>query len=209
MVSSESSLNASLVKVFASWKKDVDKVIVREQGCGALPISGFHHFASINSSTCYTMSEREISGMAHELLLSARIIVMTRQREYAIEKMEELITCHVSKTYYGIDEISPTELCHNAVEGFKFVRDMYKRLKSWRSKFDLLFAFTFIILEYGVDMVVREKSNDWNVTIQLLDDLSLMWNSMLQHTDDDLGIDPEFTRSGISVLLQRLQLIKN
>jgi hypothetical protein len=70
--------------------------------------------------------------------------------------------------------------------------------KSLAKKFNLLFAFSYIIMKYDVWLHDHE---DEEVLIAMIKDLAKRWKALLKKTDAELGIDTKYTRPGILVFL--------
>ena len=73
----------------------------------------------------------------------------------------------------------------------------YSKTKSWPKKFDLLFAYTYKIKEY--DCWMRDNEGDME---GMVSELACLWKKPLQKSNEELGVDAEYTRPGVLALLE-------
>ena len=93
-----------------------------------------------------------------------------------------------------------TSFSYHIHGSFYDIKRRRSNLKSWSQKFDLLFAYTFTIGRWDSWMWDNEGGlND------MVKELARLWKSTLKKSDEDLGIDGEYTRPGVIALLDQFK----
>mmetsp|Transcript_24166 Transcript_24166/g.52125 ORF Transcript_24166/g.52125 Transcript_24166/m.52125 type:complete len:208 (-) Transcript_24166:320-943(-) len=128
-------------------------------------------------------------------MASLRYIMITKDRNVKLDEMRKLLLG---------DQADEDLMCFNTSfsyevkDGFyEFLSKEYSRTKKQSSKFDLLLGYTYNLQEYDVWMHDNEGDMDGFVS-----DLAKMWKDLLTNSDNELGIDAEYTRPGILQLLK-------
>ncbi|KAL7479958.1 hypothetical protein ACHAWX_000144 [Stephanocyclus meneghinianus] len=122
-------------------------------------------------------------------------IFVTDERGRTIEEVRKLV---LKDKYPGGFLMFNTSFSYDVLEAFELVKDRFNRTKSWPKKFDLLLGFTHAIKEF--DYWLNDHEVGWGGEI-MVKKLGQMWRRVLAKSNDDLGIDGEFSRPGVVYLL--------
>ena len=135
----------------------------------------------------YTMEELE----------SIRSVMITENRSKMLDQMHDFILedqADDSIKMFG------TSFSYHIHGSFYDIKRRRSNLKSWSQKFDLLFAYTFTIGRWDSWMWDNEGGlND------MVKELARLWKSTLKKSDEDLGIDGEYTRPGVIAFLDQFK----
>jgi len=141
-----------------------------------------------NSKKVY--SEEDISKLRHVLL--------TKRRVKFIEKMEALI---LGKQYKDSIKMFDTSFSYliSSVVPKQIILASGKPLPE---EFDRVLGITKAIINYDTWMYDYE---DFDAIQHMLELLAEAWKDILEHTNEEIGIDVEFTRPGIEKMLENFE----
>jgi hypothetical protein len=107
-----------------------------------------------------------------------RVIIVTEARQKKMEAMARLVA--------------------EVVDAWRVFAPKYRNLKSWPLRFDTIVGFTKALKDNHIWM--DDDGSDVMVT-----GMARLWKTLLRKSNDQLGIDGEFTRPGVMTLLQEFQ----
>ena len=79
------------------------------------------------------------------------------------------------------------------------------KLKTNSQKFDAIFALTYFLNLMDSWMNDNELSGEGEELEQVITLLGQTWKQLLQKSNEELGIDGEYTRQGIEALLEKFE----
>jgi hypothetical protein len=179
----------------------LEAVWKREKGLGAMLVQGV---AKDEEEEEDEEEEDKEEDYTAEQLTELRHIVITKKRESALKKAMAFVTIGQSEEDGGC-------MMFNTRSGNQVIRGIPKELmkamnmKTGKARFDALFALTYALKEYDYWMHDNEM---WGRDGELDDaivQLGLMWKHLLACSNEELGIDPEFTRAGVECLLSQFR----
>lgn len=138
--------------------------------------------------------ENEIDYSAAELQ-TMRIIVSTKNRIMCLKKAAKFS--------------DPNGGWFNTTTGNAIIEGIPKQIskaqnsKSLPKTFDALFGLTFALLQNDFWMFDNEMWGDGGNLEKCIKKLGSAWIKLLTKADEELGIDPEFTRPGIERVLEK------
>lgn len=142
--------------------------------------------------------EEEGKGPSYtaEQIATLRHIIITQRRADALEKMETVV---LGKQSGDTIRMFNTSFSY---EIFQKIPPVIRKIakKNPPAQFDDLFALTSNLHEYDVWMMDYEDSD---MLKRLLTQLGNAWKKLLAMSDEQLGIDSEFTRPGVTRLLEK------
>lgn len=127
-----------------------------------------------------------------------RHILINDSRDKALTKAEEFTTCG-GKMMFGKSE--GNLICMGIPDEIKKAL----RKKSIPARFDHLLALTDGLDEFDYWMYANECYEPGEELEQAIKALAKAWRNMLKHSNEELGIDGEYTRPGIEALLSTLE----
>lgn len=128
-----------------------------------------------------------------------RVIVITTERQDRMEEMSKLILGE----QHGQELMSfSTSFSYQVINAWNAFTVRFQEAEDWEEKFDLLLGFTDTLKEHDVWMHDHEVG--WGGE-KMVRQLALSWRLVLRRSDEELGIDPEYTRPGIVALLEQFK----
>lgn len=131
-----------------------------------------------------------------EQVANLRHIIITQRREEALKKMGKVI---LGEQYGDSIMMFTTSFSYRILENIPKEIEKIKRRKDASEKFDLLFALTYNLDRY--DSWLNDYEDSAAVK-SLITKLGNTWKKLLAMSDDELKIDPEFTRPGVMKFLE-------
>ena len=140
--------------------------------------------------------EEDTSKFTAKQMSTLRYVFITQNRSDQLDQMREYILGDQANDTIMMFNTSFSYGIHDGFFQFKSGR-YAKKAKTPAAKFDMLFAYTFQLMQYDVWMQDNEGDMDGMVA-----ELAGMWKRLLKNDDEALGIDAEYTRPGILQLLE-------
>eukprot|EP00594_Rhizosolenia_setigera_P018038 CAMPEP_0178965398 /NCGR_PEP_ID=MMETSP0789-20121207/16261_1 /TAXON_ID=3005 /ORGANISM="Rhizosolenia setigera, Strain CCMP 1694" /LENGTH=253 /DNA_ID=CAMNT_0020650381 /DNA_START=81 /DNA_END=842 /DNA_ORIENTATION=+ len=140
-------------------------------------------------------SKEDQDKYTEEQMNSLRFILITKNRAKMMDDMKEFVLGEQANDSFMMFN---TSFSWEILSGFShFKKNIYQKKKSWKLKFDVLLAYTRVLHTYDVWMNDNEgQLNDF------VRDLAKLWKAVLKKSDEDLGIDSEYTRPGVLEFLK-------
>jgi len=147
--------------------------------------------------------EKDMGYTFEEMKATMRHIICDPARKEAMDKGHSFASCGQS------DE---GEFCmFNTRHGNHVCIHLASQIKSASSKrslkarYNALFGLTHGLLEYDTWIYDSEYGDEGGLADKGVLALGRAWKNLLKHTDEELGIDTEFTRPGTIAMLERLK----
>mmetsp|Transcript_619 Transcript_619/g.877 ORF Transcript_619/g.877 Transcript_619/m.877 type:complete len:520 (-) Transcript_619:127-1686(-) len=138
----------------------------------------------------------DVNQLTQEQMNVLRVILYTPQREQMVDEYSRLVL----GDKYGQDVLMfDTNFSYHVLHSYQVFRSKYSKVRDAAVKFDMLLAFTDSIKEHDVWMHDHEVG--WGGE-KMVVGLARTWKNMLSRTDEQLGIDTEFSRPGVMALLE-------
>lgn len=128
-----------------------------------------------------------------------RVIVITKDRQERMDQMGRLV---LGKQYGEQLLHFNTSFSYDVLNAWNEFTVRFHDAKDNQEKFDLLLGFTHTIKEHDVWMHDHEAG--WGGD-DMVKQLGQSWTLVLPKTDQELGIDSEYTRPGIVALLEQFK----
>eukprot|EP00978_Attheya_sp_CCMP212_P023935 scaffold74307_cov51-Attheya_sp.AAC.4 len=167
---------------------------------GAIPIRGVKKDDDEQDEDSDDEEEEDSAKYTQDQVDNIRQIMVTTKRGKTIEAMQKLIL----RDQFG-DEMMmfSTSYSYQVVGAFENdFKKYYRNRKSTPDKFDALLGFTFTLHQY--DVWCHDNEGDFGGDTMIAS-LARMWKTLLQKTDDQLGIDSEYTRPGVTCFLEKFK----
>lgn len=142
-------------------------------------------------------SDSDVDDYTGEEIDRLRHVVVTKNREKEIDKCEKKYGHTMWNTHTGNVVIMSLKKSINAYER--------KYKKSLLDKFDAFFALTYVLNQFDPWIYDNELYGEGEECEDAIASLAKAWKKMLSHSDDELGIDSDFTRPGVECLLDRFK----
>ena len=150
------------------------------------------------------------TNCSQEQVNHVRVVVITKERQDRMEEMnklvlgeqhgQELMTFNTSFSYQVINAWNAfTVRFHEASTTSTSSND---NNNNWQEKFDLLLGFTDTLKEHDVWM--HDHEDGWGGE-KMVEQLAKSWQLVLERTNEELGVDPEYTRPGVVALLEQFK----
>jgi hypothetical protein len=176
---------------------NLKSVINRVGAKGSVIIQGVEQSEEEEEETETGKKAKKKKELTAEQVSTLRHFVATERREKAFEKMGKVVlgdqygdSCMMFNTSFS-DEmcaVVPNEI------------EKIKRKKDHSEQFDLLFALTYVLNKYDIWLTDYEDSDGIQ---SLLTKLGNTWKKLLAMSNDELKIDPEFTRPAVMKFLEK------
>ena len=143
--------------------------------------------------------EKEVdkSKYTEKQMRSLRCVMTTKSRSDQLDQMHDLILG---------DQADSSVMCFNTSFSYE-VLDSWEQLesrflprKSISKKFDILFAYTFLLLRFDTWMTDNEGGMD-----VVVKGLGAAWKKLLKNSDEKIGWDTKYTKPGIMELLKQFK----
>jgi hypothetical protein len=137
-----------------------------------------------------------------EQLDHVRLIMMTDARIKMFEHMSQLV---LGDQYDRDFMMFDTRFSYEVVDAFEILKRKMRNMTGARSskvKFDMILGFTAEIDKYDVWMHDHEYCWDG---AKMIKSLARMWKNTLKKSNEELGIDSDFTRPGVICLLEEFK----
>ncbi len=142
--------------------------------------------------------EEDTSKYTAEEMKTLRYVFITKEREFHLDMMKDYV---LGEQANDMVMMFNTSFSYEIKDGFYEYRDMsWKELKTPAEKFDSLFAYTYLLKMY--DTWMHDNEGDME---EMVEGLAALWKGLLKKSDEQLGIDPEYTRPGVLALLEDFQ----
>lgn len=138
-----------------------------------------------------TSEERE-SSYTQEEIDSLRFVLLTEERAKLLNKID--------KAFQG-DNYGERIQMYTSRDKWRmisYIEDQLQKIqkqKLLKKRFNHLFALTKVSLDYDYWFGVDPEGENIGL-------MAKIWKSLLAHSDEKLGIDPEFTRHGVMAMLE-------
>lgn len=142
-------------------------------------------------------SKKAKKELTAEQVAKLRHIVVTKRREAALEKMGKVV---LGEQYGDSVMMFNTSFSYEILESIPKEIEKIKRKKDPSERFDLLFGLTYHLNRY--DTWLNDYEDSAGVK-SLITKLGNTWKKLLAMSDDELKIDPEFTRPGVMKYLEQ------
>jgi hypothetical protein len=129
-----------------------------------------------------------------------RHIVITKPRAKALDEFADFVTC--GQASEGICMFGTTEGNHVCWGTPEMVKRCLKK-KKVSQRFDALLGLTRNLERYDYWMSDNECWSPGEQLEEAIDALGKAWKGLLKKTDEQLGIDAEFTRPGVEAMLEQ------
>jgi hypothetical protein len=136
---------------------------------------------------------------SQEQVNHVRVIIITKERQERMEEMSILILGDQHGKKFMMFDTNFSYQVINAWNSFTF---RFREALDWKEKFDLLLGFTDTLKEHDVWMCDHEIG--WGGE-KMVEQLAKSWKLMLERDNEQLGIDPEYTRPGVIALLEQFK----
>ena len=133
-----------------------------------------------------------------EELESIHNVMITENRSKMLDLIRAILLGDEADDRMNTFNGSFSDRVHNT---FYDIKRRRSNLKSWSQKFDILFAYTFRIARCDSWM----WDNEGDLNNGMVKELARLWKSTLKKSDEDLGIDGEYTRPGVIALLKQFK----
>lgn len=137
---------------------------------------------------------------------SLRYVMLDARRSVFLDRLEGFVL--YGEEGHPIERDGATVLgsaCGRRVRDafFDDFRPRYDALECPATQFDVLFAYTFHLMEYSAWMYDGDDDN--GATVGMSAELATLWKALLRESDLTLGIDGEYTRPAVLVFLGDFQ----
>jgi len=124
-----------------------------------------------------------------------RFVLINQSRSDALDEMREFVLGEQANSNLMMFN---TSFSYSVRGSFFEFLDMFPMIsRDWSKKFDMLFAYTFTWKQY--DVWVHDNEGGMN---DMVEGLARLWKKTLKKSNAQLGIDDEYTKPGILVLLE-------
>lgn len=137
----------------------------------------------------------ENESYTDEQINNLRHIIITENREKEFERNTRKYGLSFSNTHTGNATI------YQIPQSIK----KYMKKPTLSESFDGMFAMTYALLNFDTWMYDNEEWGEGGKCDQAICGLARAWRQLLAHSDEELGIDTEFTRPGIEKLLEKFR----
>jgi len=177
----------------------LQQVCDRCRGVGYSLIRGVARASSNNTEEEADEENFDPTGCSQEQVDYVRVIVITKERQDRMEEMSKLILGE----QHGQELMTfSTSFSYQVINAWNAFTVRFQEAGNWQEKFDLLLGFTDTLKEHDVWM--RDHEVGWGGE-KMVRQLALSWNLVLKRSNEELGIDPEYTRPGIVALLEQFK----
>jgi hypothetical protein len=190
------------------YLEGLNAVLKRENALGHIPIRGIAPTRGDNDdddgdddSDDDSDEEQEQDTSKYTLvqMQHLRSVMATKERSDAIDQMTNLLLGEQAGSSFMMFN---TSYSYQVLNAFEDIKKLLTKTKSWTHKFNLLFAFTFMIDQH--DTWMHDHECGWGGEI-MLKALATRWKAVLKKTDAELGIDAEYTRPGVICFLEKFK----
>ena len=148
-------------------------------------------------------AEQENDTLTKEQVDKIRLVLLTKAGNDALKEMGKLI---LREEYGESLQCFNTSYSYSVLESYDIFKLKYSRMRKWPDKFNLIFGFTFELFENTYWM--RDHVCGYFEVLggkKMISGLARMWKNLLKKTDEQLGIDAEFTRPGVIFFLNKVK----
>ena len=143
--------------------------------------------------------EFDPSECSQEQVNHVRVIIITKERQDRMEEMSKLI---LGEQHGQSLMTFSTSFSYRVIKAWNAFTVRFQEAVDWQEKFDLLLGFTDTLKEHDVWMNDHEVG--WGGE-KMVEQLAKSWKLMLERSNDELGIDSEYTRPGVVALLEQFK----
>lgn len=153
----------------------------------------------IKGLTCDDNEEEELdtSALTQEHMDDLRYVLVTQKRSDKLDAMRDLVLGDQA------DErmlMFNTSFSYHIRDSLHTLKKLLAKEKKPSDKFDLLFAYTHSVKEYNVWMHDNEGGMN-----EFTSGLAGIWKRMLKKSNEDLGMDEEYTKPGVLAFLEQFK----
>jgi hypothetical protein len=141
--------------------------------------------------------EQDNDTITQEQLDCLRFILITQNRADKLEEMQSLI---LGDQKGASMMMFNTSFSYDVQDSLEMLKSLLKKQKTPAQKLDLLLAYTHTVKEYDVWMHDNEGGMG-----DFTKGLAAIWKRLLKGTDEDLGIDAEFTKPALEEFLKQFK----
>lgn len=139
-------------------------------------------------------ARQRVANFTQEQIDTLRYVLITKERSDLLDKIND--------AFEG-DQVGSNIMMFSSSDRWFFLSYIHEELqklqkqKNLGKRFDHLFALTFISLDFGIWYSIEREGSRENVTL-----MAKLWKDLLKHSNEELGIDAEFTRAGVNAFLE-------
>jgi hypothetical protein len=196
-MSAEGAATMKAVSPEDEYQERLERVM-EEHGCiGSLLIIGID-----GGSDDEDGKEDQERALTAQEMETVRHVLITKSREKALTKAMDFCSCGQADDAF---------MMFNTRSGNEVILGIPRQIKSAMSKkslparFDALFALTRGLQLHDFWMNDNECYGEGGELEAAIKALGRAWRNLLKKSDEELGIDKEFTRPGVEALLSRLE----
>jgi hypothetical protein len=141
--------------------------------------------------------EEDCDKYTEEQMNGLRFIMITQNRADKLDEMGNLILGDQAGSCFMMFN---TSFSYKVLDSLETIKSLVKKAKTPAQKFDLLFAYTHTVKEYDVWMHDNEGGMD-----EFTKGLATLWKRLLKTSDEDLGIDTEYTKPALEEFLRQFK----
>lgn len=143
-----------------------------------------------------TEQDEDPTKLTTEQMDSLRYVLITQNRSDKLDEMRELI---LGDQVDSCCLMFTTSFSYHIMDSLYTIKQMLAQEQSDK-QLDILFAYTYTIKEHNYWMHDNEGGMD-----DFTSDLAGIWKRLLKKTNDQLGIDAEFTRPALLKVLAQFK----
>ena len=143
--------------------------------------------------------EKEVdnSKYTEKQMNSLRCVMTTESRSELLDQMHDLILGDQADSNFMCFS---TSFSYDVADSWEELKSRFLPRKSISKKFDILFAYTFLLQKY--DTWMHDNEGDMG---KLVKELAATWKKLLKNSDDKIGWDTKYTKPGIMELLKQFK----
>lgn len=142
--------------------------------------------------------EVDPNSLSQERVDRLRYILINKDREQCLEMARRILLGEQADDTICMFNTSFSYAVKDSF--YSVAQKRHRGIRSKPKKFNFLFAYTYMLMEY--DCWMHDNEGDME---DMVADLAKLWKKLLISSDADLGIDSEFTRPGVTALLEEFK----
>ena len=171
---------------------DKKKAFMKEKGyIGSILVKGIEQDGDEEEEE--EEKEEDCDKYTEEQMNGLRFIMITQNRADKLDEMSSLVLGDQANSCFMMFN---TSFSYKVLDSLGTIKSLLKKTKTPAQKFDLLFAYTHMVKEYDVWMHDNEGGMD-----KFTKGLASLWKRLLETSDEDLGIDAEYTKPALEEFL--------
>jgi len=180
---------------YQQWLKRILRVMKQQSASGWITVRATDDFYDSDDDMSDDDGELVGEKVTQQEVNYIRCIIMTPEREKAIDEMTQLILG--SNLGKKTKMICPSKFADKVLKAFHAMQTQFKNYRYWSKKLNILLGFTIAINRYDCWLDCEQEGKMDDMVSGLFD----MWKKILHRSEDDLGIDSSFTRPGLDHLV--------